>query len=52
MYKKKYLIGAEHYTLYEEIGRGVSASVHRALCIPFDEIVAVKILNFECNNSR
>ena len=41
--KKKYPIGAEHYDLYEEIGHGVSASVHRALCIPFNEIVAIKI---------
>ncbi|KAF7135296.1 hypothetical protein RHSIM_Rhsim08G0201300 [Rhododendron simsii] len=51
MDKKKYPIGAEHYTLYEEVGQGVSASVHRALCIPFDEIVAIKILDFERNNS-
>lgn len=51
MDKKKYPIGAEHYTLYEEVGQGVSASVYRALCIPFDEIVAVKILDFERNNS-
>ncbi|VFQ87260.1 unnamed protein product [Cuscuta campestris] len=48
--KKKYPIGAEHYELYEEIGQGVSASVHRALCIPLDEIVAVKILDFERDN--
>ncbi|KAH9715968.1 protein kinase domain-containing protein [Citrus sinensis] len=51
MDKKKYPIGAEHYTLYEEVGQGVSASVHRALCIPFNEVVAVKILDFERDNS-
>ncbi|XP_031103676.1 serine/threonine-protein kinase OSR1 [Ipomoea triloba] len=50
MEKKKYPIGAEHYTLYEEIGQGVSASVHRALCIPMNEVVAVKILDFERDN--
>ncbi|XP_019155771.1 PREDICTED: serine/threonine-protein kinase BLUS1-like [Ipomoea nil] len=50
MDKKKYPIGAEHYTLYEEIGQGVSASVHRALCIPTNEVVAVKILDFERDN--
>lgn len=50
MEKKKYPIGAEHYTLYEEIGQGVSASVHRALCIPFNDIVAIKILDFERDN--
>ncbi|PSR96816.1 Serine/threonine-protein kinase [Actinidia chinensis var. chinensis] len=47
MEKKKYPIGPEHYTLYEEVGQGVSASVHRALCVPLDEIVAIKILDFE-----
>ncbi|XP_031272186.1 serine/threonine-protein kinase BLUS1 isoform X2 [Pistacia vera] len=51
MERKKYPIGAEHYTLYEEVGCGVSASVHRALCIPFSEVVAIKILDFERNNS-
>lgn len=48
--KKKYPIGAEYYTLYEEVGTGVSASVHRALCCPLDEIVAIKILDFERDN--
>ncbi|XP_052115831.1 serine/threonine-protein kinase BLUS1 isoform X2 [Arachis duranensis] len=48
--KKKYPIGAEHYDLYEEIGHGVSAAVHRALCIPLNEIVAIKILDFERDN--
>ncbi|KAM4102152.1 hypothetical protein ACB094_05G201900 [Castanea mollissima] len=50
MEKKKYPIGAEHYTLYEEVGAGVSASVHRALCTPLNEVVAVKILDFERDN--
>lgn len=48
--EKKYPIGAEHYTLYEEVGTGASASVYRALCNPLNEIVAVKILDFERNN--
>ncbi|CAI9780034.1 unnamed protein product [Fraxinus pennsylvanica] len=48
--KKKYPIGVEHYTLYEEVGTGVSASVHRALCCPLNEIVAIKILDFERDN--
>ncbi|KAB1214464.1 Serine/threonine-protein kinase fray2 [Morella rubra] len=47
MEKKKYPIGQEHYTLFEEVGQGVSASVHRALCKPFNEIVAIKILDLE-----
>ncbi|GAB4850460.1 hypothetical protein Ancab_029766 [Ancistrocladus abbreviatus] len=50
MEKKKYPIGPEHYTLYEEIGQGVSASVRRALCIPLNEIIAIKILDFERDN--
>ncbi|KAG5000955.1 hypothetical protein JHK87_022027 [Glycine soja] len=50
MEKKKYPIGEEHYLLYEEIGQGVSASVHRALCVPFNEVVAIKILDFERDN--
>ncbi|XP_059457226.1 uncharacterized protein LOC132187077 isoform X3 [Corylus avellana] len=50
MEKKKYPIGPENYTLYEEVGQGVSASVHRALCKPFNEIVAIKILDFERGN--
>ncbi|KAJ6945421.1 serine/threonine-protein kinase BLUS1 isoform X2 [Populus alba x Populus x berolinensis] len=51
MEKKKYPIGSENYLLYEEVGQGVSASVHRALCVPFDEIVAIKILDFERDNA-
>lgn len=48
--RKKYPIGAEHYTLYEEVGTGVSASVHRALCDSLNEVVAIKILDFERTN--
>ncbi|KAK4410676.1 Serine/threonine-protein kinase fray2 [Sesamum angolense] len=48
--KKKYPIGAEYYTLYEEVGTGASATVTRALCIPLNEIVAVKIMDFERSN--
>lgn len=51
MEKKKYPIGPEHYTLFEEVGQGVSASVHRALCVSLNEVVAVKILDFERDNS-
>uniref|UniRef100_A0A803N4Z8 Protein kinase domain-containing protein n=1 Tax=Chenopodium quinoa TaxID=63459 RepID=A0A803N4Z8_CHEQI len=49
--KKKFPIGPEHYTLLEEIGEGVSALVYRALCILNNEIVAIKILDFERCNS-
>ncbi|GMI86032.1 hypothetical protein like AT1G79640 [Hibiscus trionum] len=50
MEKKKYPIGPEFYALHEEIGQGVSATVHRAVCLPFDEVVAIKILDFERDN--
>jgi hypothetical protein len=35
------------YELLEDCGRGVSATVHRALCLTTDEIVAVKKMNLE-----
>ncbi|KAI3825746.1 hypothetical protein L1987_07354 [Smallanthus sonchifolius] len=47
---KKYPIGAEHYVLYEEIGQGVSASVYRARCLDNDDILAIKVLDFERGN--
>ncbi|GJM87222.1 hypothetical protein PR202_ga03156 [Eleusine coracana subsp. coracana] len=49
--KRKYPIGWEDYELYEEVGQGASAVVYRALCKPLDEIVAVKVLDFERTNS-
>ncbi|XP_026454750.1 serine/threonine-protein kinase pakF-like isoform X3 [Papaver somniferum] len=51
MERRKYPIGNEHYELYEEVGQGVSASVYRAICIPNNEIVAIKIIDFERHNS-
>ncbi|KAK7266088.1 hypothetical protein RIF29_18728 [Crotalaria pallida] len=48
---KKFPLDAKDYELYEEVGEGVSASVFRALCIPLNEIVAIKVLDLEkCNN--
>ncbi|KAF0931105.1 hypothetical protein E2562_002467 [Oryza meyeriana var. granulata] len=49
--RRKYPIRVEDYELYEEIGQGVSAIVYRSLCRPLDEIVAVKVLDFERTNS-
>ncbi|KAL0429701.1 UNVERIFIED_CONTAM: Serine/threonine-protein kinase fray2 [Sesamum radiatum] len=48
--KNKYPIGAEYYTLIEEVGTGAIATVSRALCVPLNEIVAVKIMDFERSN--
>ncbi|KAL6909806.1 hypothetical protein ACP4OV_001465 [Aristida adscensionis] len=39
------------YKLCEEIGDGVSATVYRAVCVPLDLVVAIKVLDLEkCNN--
>ncbi|KAL0424286.1 UNVERIFIED_CONTAM: Serine/threonine-protein kinase fray2 [Sesamum radiatum] len=49
--EKKFSHNAEDYELYEEVGEGVSATVYRALCVPLNEIVAIKVLDLEkCNN--
>ncbi|KAJ4960248.1 hypothetical protein NE237_020158 [Protea cynaroides] len=48
---KRYPLNATDYKLYEEVGEGVSATVYRALCIPFNEIVAIKVLDLERCNS-
>lgn len=49
--EKRFPLNAQDYVLYEEVGDGVSATVYRALCVPFDEIVAIKVLDLEkCNN--
>ncbi|KAF3335361.1 serine/threonine-protein kinase [Carex littledalei] len=50
MMKKKYPNRAEEYQLLELIGDGATALVHRALCVPFDEIVAIKIVDLEGSN--
>jgi serine/threonine-protein kinase OSR1/STK39 len=47
----RYPIRWEDYELYEEVGRGASAIVYRALCKPLEEIVAVKVLDFERTNT-
>ncbi|CAH2072739.1 unnamed protein product, partial [Thlaspi arvense] len=49
--EKKFPLNAKDYKLHEEIGDGVSATVHRALCVPLNEVVAIKVLDLEkCNN--
>ncbi|KAJ7974578.1 Protein kinase [Quillaja saponaria] len=49
--EKRFPLNAKDYKLYEEVGEGVSASVYRALCIPLNDIVAIKVLDLEkCNN--
>ena len=45
--KVQYPTSASDYAVKEEIGRGVSAKVYRAECIPLGETVAVKMLDLE-----
>ncbi|KAI5065276.1 hypothetical protein GOP47_0019971 [Adiantum capillus-veneris] len=50
--KRKYPLISSMYTLMEEVGQGASAVVYKAKCIPFNEIVAIKVLDMDrCNNS-
>nr|XP_010940053.1 LOW QUALITY PROTEIN: serine/threonine-protein kinase BLUS1 [Elaeis guineensis] len=49
--EKRFPANPKDYKLCEEIGEGVSATVYRALCIPLNETVAIKVLDLEkCNN--
>ncbi|XP_057769334.1 serine/threonine-protein kinase BLUS1-like [Salvia miltiorrhiza] len=49
--EKKFPLSAKDYKLCEEIGEGVSATVYRAICLPLNESVAIKVLDLEkCNN--
>ncbi|KAK8923765.1 CBL-interacting protein kinase 12 [Platanthera zijinensis] len=49
--EKRFPANAKDYQLFEEVGEGVSATVYRALCIPLNEEVAIKVLDLErCNN--
>ena len=45
--KVQYPTAASDYVIKEEIGRGVSAKVYRAECVPLNETVAVKMLDLE-----
>ncbi|KAI5079835.1 hypothetical protein GOP47_0005314 [Adiantum capillus-veneris] len=45
--KRFYPVGESDYKLLEEVGRGVSAIVYRAKCIPFSDYVAIKTLDLE-----
>ncbi|KAJ6800034.1 serine/threonine-protein kinase fray2 isoform X1 [Iris pallida] len=49
--ERRFPANRKDYKLYEEVGDGVSATVYRALCVPLNEIVAIKVLDLEkCNN--
>lgn len=50
--RRVYPVGESDYKLLEEVGRGVSAIVYRAKCIPFSDYVAIKTLDLERCNSN
>jgi serine/threonine-protein kinase OSR1/STK39 len=50
--KKNYPLLASDYKLLEEIGKGVSAVVYRAKCIPLNEFIAIKALDLDRCNSN
>ncbi|KAI7989906.1 Serine/threonine-protein kinase fray2 [Camellia lanceoleosa] len=49
---KSYSVNPKDYMLLEEVGHGASATVHRAIYIPFNQVVAVKCLDLDRCNSN
>lgn len=47
MGRKNYPALASDYKLLEEVGYGASATVYRAICLPMNEVVAVKCLDLD-----
>ncbi|KDD76752.1 protein kinase, partial [Helicosporidium sp. ATCC 50920] len=48
--RREYPTSADAYELLEEAGRGVSATVWSAICKPFNEPVAIKLMDLENMN--
>ncbi|THG10728.1 hypothetical protein TEA_023104 [Camellia sinensis var. sinensis] len=49
---KSYSVSPTDYKLLEEVGYGASATVFRAIYLPFNEVVAVKCLDLDRCNSN
>ncbi|KAA8525744.1 hypothetical protein F0562_007605 [Nyssa sinensis] len=49
---KSYSANPNDYKLLEEVGYGASATVYRAIYLPFNEVVAVKCLDLDRCNSN
>lgn len=47
-----YPVTAGQYKLLEEIGYGLGSTVYRALCLLFNEVVAIKTLDLESSNAN
>lgn len=45
--KKEYPADINAYHIIREIGQGSSAIVYKAKCIPFNELVAIKVIDLE-----
>lgn len=50
--QKTYSAIPSDYKLLEEVGYGASATVYRAIYLPFNEVVAVKCLDLDRCNSN
>lgn len=49
---RSYSANPKDYKLLEEIGYGASATVYRAIYLPFNEVVAIKCLDLDRCNSN
>lgn len=47
-----YPVVAAQYKLLEEIGYGLGSTVHRAVCLLYNEVVAIKTLDLESSNAK
>jgi len=49
---KVYPVTAGQYKLLEEIGHGLGSTVYRAICLLYNEVVAVKTMDLESSNAN
>ncbi|XP_047269642.1 serine/threonine-protein kinase BLUS1 isoform X2 [Capsicum annuum] len=49
---RNYSVNPNNYKLLEEVGYGASATVYRAIYLPFNEVIAVKCLDLDRCNSN
>lgn len=45
--RRGYPLSASDYRIMEELGRGASCTVYSALCLPYNELVAIKVLQLD-----
>lgn len=49
---RSYSVNGNDYKILEEVGFGASATVFRAIYIPYSEVVAIKCLDLDRCNSN